>query len=74
MYDKYIPFVIDFYNKYMVDINYSRFNLNKNHILSLIGKNNYDKFLSLINEYYSNSFSCGSNYYINKIKKLVKKM
>ena len=74
MYDKYIPFVIDFYNKYMVDINYSRFNLNKNHILSLIGKNNYDIFLSLINEYYSNSFPCGANYYINEVKKLVKKM
>ena len=71
MYDKFIPFVIEFYNKYTDEINYSRLTLNKNNIVSIIGKDRYNKYLSLLNEHYSN---LSGKHYANKENKLIKMM
>ncbi len=74
IYDKYIPLVKDLYYSHPKDINYSRITLNKNYIISILGKNSYYKYINLLESYYKNYYDCDKSLYYDKVNKLIRKM
>lgn len=64
IYEKNLYLIEEFYERFGCLISYARITLNKNEIVKRVGKENYQQFVDLVNQYYSSEINTDSADYM----------
>ncbi len=73
-YNKFIPLVLDFYNKYKEELINARITLNNRGFIDMIGREKYEEFTHFLNDYYNNYDNSEYSFYKHVIDKCVTEM